>query len=86
MAPKEITNEHSIDRRTVQAIAKGEPFRFSVPEANLEFVVLKAEVYDRLKSLFSGDDVNPDTMYPLLAEISPEDWEDPSVYGIGPNP
>ena len=48
-------------------------------------MVLRADVYDRVKGLFAGD-VDPETMYPLLAEISPEDWEDPSVYGITAKP
>ncbi len=74
----ELTEEN------LEAVAKGEPFRFTAPETALEFVVLRADVYDRVKMLFTGDDVDPETMYPLLAELSPEDWEDPSVYGITP--
>jgi len=29
------------------AVAKGEPFRFTAPETDIEFVVLRADVYDR---------------------------------------
>jgi hypothetical protein len=76
----ELTEEH------LEAVAKGEPFWFTAPERDIEFVVLRADVYDRVKALFAGDDVDPETMYPLLAEISPEDWEDPSVYGITSKP
>jgi hypothetical protein len=74
----QLTEEH------LEAVAKGEPFRFTAPETDIEFVVLRADVYDRVKVPFTGDDVDPEAMYPLLAEISPEDWEDPSVYGITP--
>ncbi len=76
----ELTDEH------LESVANGEPFRFTAPERNIEFVVLRADLYDRVKALFAVDDVDPETMYPLLAEISPEDWEDPSAYGIVPNP
>ena len=27
-------------------------------------------------------DTDPDALYPLLAEICPEDWEDSSNYGV----
>jgi len=74
----ELTQEH------LQKVANGEPFRFSAPQSKIKFGVLRADVYDRAKILFAGDDVDAETMYLLLAEISPEDWEDPSVYGISP--
>ena len=76
----ELTNENLL------AVAKGEPFRFVAEETKIEFVVLRADVYDRLKMLITSDDVDPETMYPLLAEISPDDWDDPSLYGISPTP
>ncbi len=75
-----------LNEQHLEAVAKGEPFRFIAPTTNIEFVVLRADVYDRVKELFANDDVDPETMYPLLAEIVPEDWEDPSVYGISPEP
>jgi hypothetical protein len=76
----ELTEEH------LQTVAQGKPFRFIAPETNIEFVVLRADVYDRVKLLLAGDDVDPETMYPLISEISPEDWEDPSFYGITHEP
>jgi hypothetical protein len=74
----ELSDQH------LGAVAKGQPFRFITPETNNEYVVIRADLYDRAKELLAGDDVAPETMYPLLAEIAPEDWEDPSVYGITP--
>ena len=70
----------------LEAIAKGQPFRFIAPGNDIEFVVLRADVYDRVKTLITGDDVDPESMYPLLAEISPEDWDDPSAYGVTSKP
>ncbi len=57
-------------------VKQGKPLRVVAQDA--EFVILRADVFDRVIL----DDMDPEAMYPLLAEISPEDWEDPSVYGI----
>jgi hypothetical protein len=32
----------------------------------------------------ADDDVDPEMMYPFLADLAPEDWEDPLLYGISP--
>lgn len=29
-------------------------------------------------------EAEPEAMYPLLAELAPEDWEDASAYGVPP--
>ncbi len=39
------------------------------------------ESYERLCDLVD-DNTDPEAFYPLLAELSPEDWEDRSVYGL----
>jgi hypothetical protein len=70
----------------LDAVAEGQPFRFIDPKTNVEFVVLRADVYVRAKALVAGDEVAPEAMYPLLAEIAPEDWEDASAYGISSKP
>ena len=57
-----------------------EPARAVDPESKQTYVLVRAEIYDRLKSIL--DDVDPETMYPLLAQIEPDDWENGSVYGI----
>jgi hypothetical protein len=75
-----------LTEQDLEAVAQGQPFRFSAPQRNIEYVVVRADVYDRVQLLVGGDDVDPETMYPLLAEISPDDWEDPSVYGITHKP
>src|SRR5262245_17377500 len=83
---KEACMSFELTEESLETVAKGEPFRFTASERDIEFVVLRADVYDRLKVLFTGDDIDPETVYPLLAEMSPEDWEDASVYGITPEP
>jgi hypothetical protein len=75
-----------LSEQNLDAAAKGEPFRFIAPGTTIEFVVVRADVYDRVKALFADDETDPETMYPLLADIAPEDWEDPSVYGVSPKP
>jgi hypothetical protein len=42
------------------------------------YVLVRKQVYDRFKNLLEQDDAR--LMYPLLADLDPEDWEDPSAY------
>jgi hypothetical protein len=57
------------------------PVRVTDPDTNREYVVLRAEVFDRLRQL-ADDDVR--SMQPLLANLQPEDWEDASNYDVKP--
>ena len=75
---REINMSIELSEQHLDAVANGEPFRFICPKTSIEFIVLRADVYDRVKELFAEHDVDPEWMYPLLAEIAPEDWEDPS--------
>jgi len=63
-----------------QQLDGAEPARAVDPLTKEEYVLVKAELYDRLKGILDVD--GPEAMYPLLAEIEPEDWEDGSAYGI----
>jgi hypothetical protein len=42
------------------------------------YVLMSAEQFKNMKSLSEADDVV--SMYPLIAEITPDDWEDASNY------
>jgi hypothetical protein len=66
----------------VQAVkeAGGAPVRLTDPQTNETYVILREAVYRQVTSLLG----NADEMYPLLAKLSPDDWEDGSVYGITP--
>jgi len=46
------------------------------------YVLVPREVYDRLKVLLEEDDAR--LMYPLLADLDPEDWEDAAAYESKP--
>ena len=45
---------------------------------NTSYVLVRAEVYQRIQSLLDEDAVS--SMEPLLAELCPEDWEDADNY------
>ena len=52
------------------------------PQTNERYVLILAAEYTRVKALLAIDDCDPEVMYPLLADLSPDDWEDPAVYGF----
>ena len=54
------------------------PSTSSTFETNASYVLLSAEQFERMKTAADGEIV--DAMYPLLADIAPEDWEDASLY------
>ena len=65
-----------------QELAGAEPTRVLDPLTKDEYVLVPAAIYDCLKGILDADD--PEDMYPLLADIEADDWEDGSVYGIDP--
>ena len=52
------------------------------PATNTTYVLVRADVYEKMQALLDGDEVR--LMEPLLAELSPEDWEDLAAYEKGP--
>ena len=60
-----------------QELRQAEPTAVD-PETKQTYVLVQKQVYDRLKILLAEDDAR--MMYPLLADIDPEDWEDASHY------
>jgi hypothetical protein len=57
------------------------PLRIVDPATNQTFVVVREEVFRRFQTLLDAKDY-PTIFYPLLAELSHEDWEDGSAYGL----
>ncbi len=55
--------------------------RFRDPEANQEYVILPAEIYNRLRSILSDDgDWTPEEQLRLLAESGKRaGWDDPEM-------
>jgi hypothetical protein len=48
------------------------------PETKAAYVLVRREVFQRLRGLLEEDDAR--LMEPLLADTDPEDWEDVSAY------
>jgi hypothetical protein len=48
------------------------------PQTREEYVLLRADVYARLRDSLADDDAR--LLEPLLADLDPEDWQDASVY------
>jgi hypothetical protein len=49
---------------------------------NASYVLMRAEQFEKISALVDGDGV--EAMYPLLADIEPDDWEDISHYDRKP--
>ena len=60
-------------------IERGEPLRLLVNDSHTAVLVL-AEQYERLKQCIDFADMDPKTLYPLIADVTPEDWEELSAY------
>lgn len=58
---------------------RGEPLHMWVNDAQ-EVVIVLAEQYERLKECVEIADADPKAIYPLIADVLPEDWDDLSVY------
>ncbi len=55
-----------------------QPLRLTDPETNLVYVIVRAEVYERMRAL--DDDLNIRDAYPLMDEVAArEGWDDPSM-------
>ncbi len=59
--------------------AGNDPVWLKDTESNTDYVLIRAEFFRTAQSLVV--DVEPEAMYPLLADLSPEDWEDASQTG-----
>jgi hypothetical protein len=55
-----------------------EPARARDPLTNAVYVLVRDDVYERLRPGLDVDDARH--MAPLLADLDPEDWVDASVY------
>ncbi len=46
------------------------------------YVLMRAEQFEEIRAISDGEDI--EAMYPLLAEMEPDDWEDISHYDRKP--
>ena len=64
-----------------QAIETGQPMRCVEQASLLECVILRADLFERMRYLFDSDRSVPvDEMYPRLADLSPDNWKDPGEW------
>ena len=62
--------------------AGGSAARAVDPLANKTYVLVEERLFEQLQQHLGGDECNPEDLYSLLVDVSPGDWEDPSVYGL----
>ena len=62
-------------RRAVEE-RNGAPLTIIDPATNASYVLMRAEDFEKFKAV--NEDV--ESLYPLLADLDPEDWEDASHY------
>ena len=67
-----------LTREQRQELHGPDPARAIDPETQETYVLVREEVFKRMKSGFDEDDAR--LMAPLLADLDPEDWEDASNY------
>lgn len=60
-------------------LERGEPLHLQVNGAQ-EVVLMLAEQYERLKQCIDFADADPKSLYPLIADVSPDDWDELSAY------
>ena len=72
----------TLDENLRQAITEhgGAPLYVLDATTNASYVLLSAERFERMEALLGENEVAD--MYPLLAELNPEDWEDVGNYDI----
>lgn len=56
-----------------------QPVQVEDPETHASYVILKAEVYERLRAVFDDADFDAREAYPLVWNVMKEDWEDPAM-------
>jgi hypothetical protein len=72
---KEITMIELTEEQR-QGLAGAEPVIID-PWTREEYVLVLKKVYEKLKGLLDDD---ARLMYPMLADLDPEDWEDAAIY------
>ena len=62
----------------LQSVKSGEPLRFTLD--NTDFVLIRADLYERVKSLFDDSPLTEDDRLRLLQEFGKRaGWEDPEM-------
>ena len=73
-----MTPRLSEDQRQAIEERGGAPVYVLDATTNASYVILRAEQFEKLKADIEGDVL--EAMYPLIADIEPDDWEDIHQY------
>ena len=71
-----MTTKFSDELRQAIEENDGAPVYVIDATTNASYVLMRAEQFERMSALVDG----VEAMYPLLADIEPDDWEDISHY------
>lgn len=77
-----MTTNLADDLRQARKDQGGAPVYVVDATTGAHYVLIRAEEFEKIKAIAGGDDV--EAMYPLLADIEPDDWEDLSHYDRSP--
>jgi hypothetical protein len=74
-----MTPELSDDQR--QAIkAHGDlPVHVVDAHTNEGFVIIRANLYEKVRALLEAGDLDPREAYPLIDQVMQEEWDDPAM-------
>lgn len=74
-----MESEMNLTSQQLESVQHGEPMRFVDPELGQEFVIVRADIFDRVRLLFDDTDLTPNETLPLIWQSMKEDWEDPAM-------
>jgi hypothetical protein len=77
-----MTTRFSSDLREAIEQTGASPLHVVDADTNVHYVLIRADLYEKIRANAGNEDV--ETMYPLLAEIEPDDWEDLSQFDHKP--
>jgi hypothetical protein len=75
-----MTTKFSDELRQAIEEHGGAPVYVVDSTTNASYVLMRAEQFEKIRTLVDG----VEAMYPLLADIEPDDWEDISHYDRKP--
>jgi hypothetical protein len=62
-----------------QEALAGKPVHLRDPETNSEFVLLRADMYNRVKSVVEEEEFDPSIGYEAFREAAGDEWNDPAL-------
>jgi hypothetical protein len=76
---KEMTMIELTEQQQQALDAESEPRRLVDPRSQTTYVLVRADIYERPKSLLEDDDFHPRDAYPAIDKAFAEGWNDPKM-------